>query len=73
MSTMRLKSWLGVPIFTLLLVLGVVFSAQSQTAKPDEELLILPGKGGVRGGRLVAALRSEPKTLNPVTALDLPS
>ena len=73
MSTMRQKPWLGVPIFTLLLVLGVVFPAQSQAAKPDEELLILPGKGGVRGGRLVAALRSEPKTLNPVTALDLPS
>jgi peptide/nickel transport system substrate-binding protein len=72
-STMRQKSWLGVPIFTLLFVLGVVSSAQSQTARPDEELLVLPGKAGVRGGRLVAALRSEPKTLNPVTALDLPS
>jgi peptide/nickel transport system substrate-binding protein len=31
---------------------------------------VLPGEIGVRGGRLVAALRSEPKTLNPVTALD---
>lgn len=73
MNIMRQRSWRGVPIFTLLLVLGVAASAPSQAAKPDEELLILPGKVGVRGGRVVAALRSEPKTLNPVTALDLPS
>jgi len=57
----------------LLLVLAVVTSAPPQAAKAGEELLILPGTIGVRGGRLVAALRSEPKTLNPVTALDLPS
>jgi peptide/nickel transport system substrate-binding protein len=52
---------------------GGAASVLSQTAKPDEELLILPGSTGVRGGSLVAALRSEPKTLNPVSALDLPS
>ena len=73
MNIMRQRSWRGVPIFSLLLVLGVAGSAPSQTPKPDEELLVLPGKAGVRGGRVVAALRSEPKTLNPVTALDLPS
>jgi peptide/nickel transport system substrate-binding protein len=70
---MRQQSWWGVSIFALLLILGVAISAPSQTVKPDEELLILPGKVGARGGRMVAALRSEPKTLNPVTALDLPS
>src|SRR5262249_51571865 len=57
----------------LLLVLAVVTSAAPQAAKASEEPLILPGTIGVRGGRLVAALRSEPKTLNPVTALDLPA
>lgn len=57
----------------LLLVLAVGTSAPPQAAKAGEELFILPGTIGVRGGRLVAALRSEPKTLNPVTALDLPS
>jgi peptide/nickel transport system substrate-binding protein len=69
----RQQSTWGFPIFILLLVLGVAASTASQTAKPGEEMLILPGKAGVPGGRLVVALRSEPKTLNPVTALDLPS
>jgi peptide/nickel transport system substrate-binding protein len=53
------------------------FSSQTasalQTAKSGEETLLLPGKAGVRGGRLTVAFRSEPKTLNPVTALDQPS
>ena len=73
MNIRRQQSTRGLPVFTLLLVLGVAASGASQTAKPGEEMLILPGKAGVPGGRLVAALRSEPKTLNPVTALDLPS
>lgn len=73
MNIRRQQSTWGLPTFTLLLVLGIAVSAASQTAKPGEEMLILPGKAGVPGGRLVAALRSEPKTLNPVTALDLPS
>jgi peptide/nickel transport system substrate-binding protein len=34
---------------------------------------MLPDSAGVRGGRLVVALRAEPKTLNPVTAMDSPS
>ena len=42
-------------------------------ASPSEELLILPGELGNRGGRLVVSLRAEPKTLNPVTAADAPS
>src|ERR1700753_2861050 len=44
-----------------------------QAVKPGEEALVLPGKIGARGGRLTVAFRSEPKTLNPVTALDQPS
>jgi peptide/nickel transport system substrate-binding protein len=60
-------------VFTLLFMLGAGASALAQAVKPSEELLILLGTTGVRGGRLAAALRSEPKTLNPVTALDLPS
>src|SRR5262245_24708346 len=62
-----------VPVLTLMLVLGGAMSAPSQATKSGEDLLILPGTTGVRGGRLVTALRSEPKTFNPVTALDLPS
>lgn len=39
----------------------------------DEELLTASGNPGKYGGRIVVALRAEPKTLNPVTALDQPS
>jgi peptide/nickel transport system substrate-binding protein len=41
---------------------------QQKTAK--EELLVLPGEVGRPGGRLVFALRGEPKTLNPLIAAD---
>jgi peptide/nickel transport system substrate-binding protein len=44
-----------------------------QQATPQEELLVLPGDIGRSGGRLVVALRDEPKTLNPLTAVDSPS
>jgi peptide/nickel transport system substrate-binding protein len=55
-------------------MLGARASAPLPEAiKPGEEILILPMKIGTRGGRLVVGLRSEPKTLNPVTVLDLPS
>ena len=37
------------------------------------DLLRSDGEAGKRGGRLVFALHSEPKTLNPVTAVDTPS
>lgn len=38
-----------------------------------EELLVAPGEVGRPGGRIVVSLRAEPKTLNPLTALDAPS
>jgi len=38
-----------------------------------EELLVLPGLNGHPGGRLVFAERTEPRTLNPVTATDAAS
>lgn len=44
-----------------------------QQANAREELLVLPGEIGRSGGRLVISLRSEPKTLNPLTAADTPS
>ena len=44
-----------------------------QQQNPSEELLTLPGELGNRGGRLVVSLRAEPKTLNPLTAVDAPS
>ncbi len=41
--------------------------------QPREDLLRTAGEIGRYGGRIVAAQRAEPKTLNPVTALDNPS
>lgn len=45
----------------------------AQAVKPGEDILTTPGDVGVRGGRLVASLRSDPKTLNPIMGVDLPS
>ncbi len=57
-----------------LLVLAAVSAlSASQAPKPEGEVLVVPGEIGQRGGRLVASLHSDPKTLNPVTVVDLPS
>jgi peptide/nickel transport system substrate-binding protein len=42
-------------------------------ANAKEELLRITGEVGRPGGRIVVALRAEPKTLNPLTAADGPS
>jgi peptide/nickel transport system substrate-binding protein len=47
--------------------------ASPQATNSKEELLVLPGEIGRMGGHLVVSLRSEPKTLNPLTAVDVPS
>ena len=53
--------------FLLLLGQG---TASPQQKPRNEELLVLPGEAGRTGGRLVVALRGEPKTLNPLIAAD---
>jgi peptide/nickel transport system substrate-binding protein len=45
----------------------------SAQANVKEELLRVAGESGRRGGRIVIALKAEPKTLNPLTAADTPS
>jgi len=57
------------------LVAGVfpVAVALGQQGNSAEELLTLSGEAGRSGGRLVVSLRAEPKTLNPVVAVDAPS
>jgi peptide/nickel transport system substrate-binding protein len=47
--------------------------ARAFTWQAGEERMIAEGAPGHAGGRLVIALRSEPKTLNPALALDEPS
>jgi peptide/nickel transport system substrate-binding protein len=46
---------------------------QPQQTSAKEELLALPGEIGRSGGRLVVSLRGEPKTLNPLIAVDTSS
>jgi peptide/nickel transport system substrate-binding protein len=48
-------------------------STFGQTASAPADLLRTDGEKGRRGGRIVFALHSEPKTLNPLTAVDTPS
>jgi peptide/nickel transport system substrate-binding protein len=50
---------------------ALFFSAPSRVS--GQELLTLNDAGGKPGGRLVVSLRSEPKTLNPVTSVDISS
>ena len=62
------------PFVLILLVLAVASASSApQLVKPNEDVLVMPGEIGQRGGRLVASLHSDPKTLNPVTVVDLPS
>ena len=65
---------------TAILVLGIAticslsIAPSVSAARPDgEELMVTNSPLGHPGGRLVLALRSEPKTLNPVLAQDAAS
>jgi ABC-type dipeptide/oligopeptide/nickel transport system permease subunit/ABC-type transport system substrate-binding protein len=57
------------------LAIGIGPAGAAAPAVPPasgEEVLVVPGSGN-HGGRLVVALRAEPRTLNPVSATDAPS
>lgn len=56
--------------FALLFLATAQAAASPQQKTAKEELLVLPGEVGKPGGRLVIALRGEPKTLNPLIAAD---
>ena len=68
---MRYLAWLA----ALLLVCGWhAFPASvPQPLQSGEELQVTDHEAGGYGGNLVVAQRSQPKTLNPVTAADAPS
>jgi peptide/nickel transport system substrate-binding protein len=65
----------GVKFALALIVFIRAFSAVSdaQPSQPREESLISDNQVGQPGGHLVVSLRSEPKTLNPVTSADISS
>ena len=60
-------------VFFLLVGATAVAVALSQHETPKEDLLTISAEVGRAGGRLVVSLRAEPKTLNPVLAMDAPS
>lgn len=59
--------------FLLACVLSCFASSLPQPLQRGEELQTTGNEIGRYGGTLVVAQRSEPKTLNPVTAADVPS
>ena len=63
--------------FIILLMAVSAWGAETgiapQPRQPSEELLVTENEIGQYGGRIVTALRSEPKTLNPAIATDGPS
>src|SRR5262245_41774229 len=62
-------------LLTPALLLGVAFAAgaapeQRTSVRAAEDVLVSRAEVGVRGGQLVISQRGEPKTLNPITAID---
>ncbi len=64
--------WLRL-VLVLAGTVSVIAASHSQQGAPREDLLAVSGEPGRAGGRLVVSLRAEPKTLNPILALDAPS
>jgi peptide/nickel transport system substrate-binding protein len=60
-------------VVTLALLSTVGCALASDRIATGEEVLVTHNPPGTYGGHLVVALRSEPKTLNPVLANDAPS
>jgi len=60
-------------LVALVWILGRPHAAFPQQKSLKEEFLVLPGEVGRSGGRIVVALRAEPKTLNPLISTDINS
>jgi peptide/nickel transport system substrate-binding protein len=65
--------WVGFAALLISSVLSCFASSAPQPPGHGEEVQITAGEVGRYGGTLTVAQRSEPKTLNPVTAADAPS
>src|SRR6201987_3651927 len=68
-----LRRWFGICFLSACALFLPGIASPAQQSNPAPELLSVPGEAGQRGGRIVLALRAEPKTLNPLTAADTPS
>ena len=62
-------SWVKCLVLTIIIA-STCSSSPALSWQAGEERLIANGAPGHAGGRLVVALRSEPKTLNPALAVD---
>ena len=67
------RTWIGNAVLLACGTSLLPAAAISQQSNGNPEVLSVPGAIGRAGGRAVLSLRSEPKTLNPLTAVDAPS
>ena len=70
---MRDLSWFWRLTVPLCLSIQAIAAPPPQPLQRGEQVLLTDSDPGKYGGRIVLALRTEPKTLNPLTALDQPS
>jgi peptide/nickel transport system substrate-binding protein len=70
---MRFRSCRPILAIAVGLFLFVSAYGRAQSSHPSEDLFLSDNQIGHAGGRLVVSLRSEPKTLNPVTSTDVSS
>jgi len=70
---LRDLSWFWRLTVPLCLSVQAIAAPPPQPIQRGEQVLLTDNDPGKYGGRIVLALRSEPKTLNPLTALDQPS
>jgi len=67
------RTWIGDALLLACATSLLPAVAISQQSNVNREVLSVPGAIGRAGGRAVVSLRAEPKTLNPLTAVDAPS
>jgi peptide/nickel transport system substrate-binding protein len=73
-NAVSLRKWIGGKLFLAWVALSLLpGAAVAQQSDSSQEMLSVPGEIGHAGGRVVVSLRAEPKTLNPLTAVDAPS
>jgi len=70
---LRDLSWFWRLTVPLCLSVQAIAAPPPQPIQRGEQVLLTDNDPGKYGGRIVLALRTEPKTLNPLTALDQPS
>src|SRR3954470_9872637 len=66
----RMPATVALAFAGVLLLAGFAFAAGPEPIAKGEEVLVSASAVGQYSGKLTVALRTEPKTLNPVTALD---